>query len=244
MSMDDFVNTELLKLQSAGLTDRTPFCSEDRQLAEYFDGVLADDERHALERHLADCSFCLARVGALGRLESTQTAKRVPEDVLATAKQMTQKGRPRWARQAPAWAAAAVLTLALASMIDRNGETVNEQGVVPPAISGVPYGVGQLRNVEWAGQKLDVVFPAPDAEVGAGTVIRWSEIPGNTQYNIFILTSEGDVLWTERLAATEWAIAQAPSISAGDTYYFRVEALLSDGRTISSKHRAFRMADQ
>jgi len=51
------------------------------------------------------------------------------------------------------------------------------------------------------------------------------------------------VLWTQRLEGTEWALPESLSLAPGSKYYFRVEAPLPDGRTISSKHVVFQVKE-
>ena len=91
---------------------------------------------------------------------------------------------------------------------------------------------------------LDVLTPAPGQAVTRGSPIRWAEIPGNIHYNIFVLSNAGDVLWTERLQSTEWILQESLNLTTGGEYFFRVEAILPDGGTLSSKHLAFRVADR
>jgi hypothetical protein len=245
--MDDYRYTELLRLQSAELTGSTPFCPEDQQIAEYFDGDLNEAERLILERHLTDCRFCLARIGALERLEENRSNQRVPGAILATAKQMTHKIPVRRLRLAPAWASAAVIVIALFMIISKSQETVLEPGISPSALPSTGNNSRQLRNVNRDAMDINVLIPAPGADTGAemqpGSLIQWAEVPGNLHYNIYVLSNAGDVLWTERLKGTEWALHESLHLAAGSDYYFRVEAQLPDGRTVSSKHVVFQVAE-
>lgn len=242
--MDDQNHTELLRLQSAELTRITPFCPEDQEVAEYFDGDLAEVERTKLERHLADCRFCLARVGILERLEETNANTRVPGDVLATAKQMRRRAPVRWPKVAPAWAAAAVVVITLFTIANRNQEPVLEPGAAPSAVSSTEADSRQLRSVNRVVTDLNVLTPTAGADIIPGSSIQWAEVPGNLHYNIFVLSHTGDVLWTERLVGTEWVLREANYLEEGSKYYFRVEADLQDGRTVSSKHVLFRLAER
>ena len=91
---------------------------------------------------------------------------------------------------------------------------------------------------------LNVLTPAPGADLNPGSIIQWAEVPGNLHYNIFVLSNAGDVLWTQRLEGTEWVLHEPAYLAQGSKYYFRVEARLRDGRTVSSKHVAFRFAQR
>jgi hypothetical protein len=46
--MNDHKHIELLTLQAAELTERTPFCPKDQQIAEYFEEQLPEAERDRL----------------------------------------------------------------------------------------------------------------------------------------------------------------------------------------------------
>ena len=242
--MDDQNHIELLRLQSTELTGSTPFCPEDQEIAEYFDGDLAKAERTRMERHLTDCRFCLARIGILERLEENRTNKRIPGAVLATAKQMRKKAPPRWPRKAGGWATAAVVMITIFTIANRNQEPTVEPGATPPVVPSAEANSRQLRSVARVVTDLNVLTPTPGADILPGSLIQWAEVPGNLHYNIFVLSHAGDVLWTERLADTEWALLESIQLTEGDKYYFRVEANLQNGRTVSSKHLAFRFVER
>jgi hypothetical protein len=242
--MDDYNYTELFRLQSAELAGGTPFCPEDQEIAEYFDGDLAQAESTRLERHLADCRFCLARIGILERLEDSRISRRIPEAVLATAKKMAHRVPGRRPGLAPAWAAAAVVVIALFTIVSRNQESIPESGTASSVAPSTEESSRQLRTVNRVATDLDVLTPAPGADIYPGSLIQWAEVPNNVHYNIFVVSTAGDVLWTERVAGTEWVLQEALHLAAGGEYYFRVEAQLPDGRRVSSKSLAFRVAER
>ena len=242
--MDDLIYTKLLKLQSVELTRKTPFCPEDQKIAEYFEGDLAGAEQIQLERHLTDCRYCLARVGLLERMENPGCDKRVPEAVLAEAKQIDHQSVPRRPWQAPAWAAAALVVITLFTVAGRQQEPAMKPGADLSAGPAGEESSRQLRNVNRAGARLDVLIPEPGADINTGSVIRWAEVPGILHHNIFILSRAGDVLWTERVEGNEWILPEALHFAAGGEYFFRVEARLADGRILSSKHLNFRISQQ
>lgn len=241
--MDDYTAAHLLSLQTADLTGRTPFCPEDREIAEYFDGVATAVERIRLENHLAGCRFCLGRIGMLQRLQDDSAGGRIPEDVLATAKAMRQ-GPLRRHPRAPAWAAAAAVLVAVVSVLSNNPLEVSERGANPTAVLP-PHAVEpQLRNTSRAAGDLDVLSPAPGTVVARGSRIRWNPVPGNAHYRIFVLSSAGDVLWRESLQSTEWILPDELDLPAGDEFFFRVETELPAGNTVSSRHLVLRAANR
>ena len=240
--VDDQKYTELLQLQSADLNGATPFCPEDQVIAEYFDGELAETELGKLERHLTDCRFCLARIGMLERHEHKLADYRIPGAVLATAKQIKHQTPVSRPRLAPAWAAAAVVVIGLFIVIGRDQDLVPEPGTAPPMANSTEADSGQLRSIRRDVANINVLSPTPGAHINPGALIHWTDIPDNLHYNIFVLSNEGDVLWTERVATNEWTLLDSMQLTAGSNYYFRVEAHLPDGRSLSSKHLAFGIA--
>jgi hypothetical protein len=242
--MDDYNYTELFSMQASELTGKTPFCPEDQQIAEYFDGDLNDAERINLERHLTDCRFCLARIGILNRLEESIDNRRVPEAVLATAKQLPIEAPVRRLKFAPTLATAAVVVLALFTVVSKNPDPGLQPSSGPPVTSGFEETNIQLRSISRDAMNLSVLKPAPGADILPGSLIQWAEIPGKLHYNIYVLSSAGDVLWTERLGGTDWALDESLHLAANSTYYFRVEAILPDGRVLSSKHVSFGVTEQ
>jgi len=242
--MDNPDYTELLKLQSAELIQRTPFCPEDQEIAEYFDGEMKEAEILRLESHLTDCHYCLSRIGVLERMEHSRCNKRIPGAVLATAKQMKHKPPRRQLKRAPAWAAAAVVVIALFTVVNRNQEPTLEPGAVSSVALSAEESSRRLRSMKRISTELDVLSPSPGAEMSPGSLIRWAEVPDTLHYNVYVLSKAGDVLWKERLEGTVWAMQDSPQLSAGSEYYLRIEALLPDGRTLSSKHLALKIAEQ
>ena len=238
--MDDRNHTRLLHLQSAPLTDRTRFCPDDQRIAAYFDGGLDDSRRPALVRHLADCRFCQARLGMLERLATGQGARKASGDALAGAKQLPL-GRFGWKLPiAPALAAAAVVVLALALVIGGQREQVPAPAATQP---GAEQGPRELRTLRPGSSRVNVLVPAPGADIRPGSLIRWEEVPGRLHYTVQVLARTGDVLWTERTEKNEWAVRGAPQLEPGHDYWFRVEAMLADGRTLNSRYTAFRIPE-
>jgi len=243
--MDDYTHTDLLILQSAELTARTPFCPEDQEIAGYFDGHLAETERQTLEHHLADCRFCMARVGMLHRQQLETGSHRVPEEVLATAKQLRPGTRRRRLYRAPAWAAAAAIVIAVVSILSNsNLVSVPRYGINPELVLPPHAAENQLRGINGPANNLDILFPEPGAAIAPGSLIRWTRIPGDTHYTIFILSQAGDVLWSENLQSTEWILPDELKLPEGDEIFFRVEAELPAGDSLSSKHRVLRASDR
>jgi hypothetical protein len=240
--MDDQTHTELPILQSAGLGGRTPFCPEDQQIAEYFDEVLPAGERDTLERHLADCRFCLARIGMLQRLEQDPTARRIPEDVLATAK--TLKHNPmRRTRRAPAWAAAAAIFIAVGALYQYFPLDGIGQDALPRSHESEPTSsLSETRNIDPGALGPRFLSPREGVTVAAGvSLFTWTPVPNSLYYQVRIVSDDGDLLWQERVDGTEWQLPTGLALSPGLQYFVRVDAYLTDAKALQSDYLLFRL---
>jgi hypothetical protein len=243
--MDDHKHIELLTLQAAELTERTPFCPEDQQVAEYFEEQLPEAERDRLERHLADCRFCLARLGMVQRLEQSPTAPRIPEDVLATAKSMRQATVLR-SKQVPAWAAAAVLVVAVGILWQLF--PVREIGPVelPRIHKAEPSSdLRETRSVD-AGA-MGPRFLSPREGLGIisdASIFRWTAVPSSLYYEVRVVSDAGDLLWRERVEGTEWRLPAGLALTPGLDYFVRVDAYLTDAKTLQSGYLLFRPGER
>jgi hypothetical protein len=205
---------------------------------------LAELDRQSIERHLTDCRFCLARIGMLNRQQEAGSALRLPEEVLASAKRLARKPPSRGLKRAPAWAAAAVVVISVFMVMNSRQLPLPALGTGPAEEISNEESSSQLRRIDRSVMNLNVLNPVPGETIAPGSLVRWAKIPGNVHYNVFVLSNTGDVLWTERLQGTEWNMKEALQLVAGNEYFLRVEAVLPDGGTLSSKHTAFRVTDR
>ena len=241
--MDDFTNMKLMALQSAELAGPTPFCPEDQEIAEYFDGVLTEDEQARLERHLADCRYCLARVGMLGRLEGHRPDRRIPGEVLATAKAIARRVPGRWKKMAPVWAVAASVALALGvlSQLDSTGQS--EVRLIP-SFSTVEQSsnLRETRSVNSTVTGPSFLSPLESpATIPTGYSFRWTTVPNSRFYQVRIVSDNGDLLWQERITGTEWRIPAGTYLTPGTEYFVRVEAFLANTRSLKSEYLPFQV---
>jgi hypothetical protein len=239
--MDDHKHIDLLTLQAAELTERTPFCPEDQQIAEYFEDQLPETERDQVERHLADCRFCLARLGMLQRLEQNPVAPRIPEDVLATAKSI---GRVTVSRPngAPAWTAAAMLVIAVGVLYQIFPVRETGQAVLPRTHMNEPSsGLRDTRSVDPGAMGPRFLSPreGPDV-ISNASIFKWTAVPNSLYYEVRIVSDTGDLLWQERVDGTEWRLPAGLALTPGLEYFVRVDAYLTDAKTLQSGYMLFR----
>jgi hypothetical protein len=243
--MDDGKLTQLLWHDSADLTAATPFCPEDSLVAAYFEGTLGELGRGRLRNHLVECRYCQARLGNLARSASSSEDPLVPAQVLAEAKQMGNQATPKrrnW--RTPAWAAAAVLVLAVTLIFSGQLRQAPGNAPIQPIDPATDTDTRQLRSLGNYPSEIRIVEPTHGAILTPEAVVRWVGVPGIDRYEVFILTASGDLAWSERLDDTNWSPREAQGLVPGDRYYLRVEATLRDGTTVSSRHMDFRFTER
>lgn len=84
-------------------------------------------------------------------------------------------------------------------------------------------------------QRILIVSPAPSAEIAAGRVtFTWRSAGVDASYIITLQESDGRVVWTSSIADTVAALPEGVTLAAGLTWFWFVDAMLPDGRSLSS----------
>jgi hypothetical protein len=211
-----------LQNSAAGKHERTAFCPDDHDIAAFVDGALDDAARILIDRHLPDCPACVSRVGLLTRL--------LREDQ-ANAANPASTPAITWRQTAPKWAVAASVVLAIGWL-----------AWSPPINDFGDYAT--VRNVGSALTPPEILAPSTGV-LGSrdGFVIRWTEVPGSLYYEVRVVTDTGDLLSKARVEKTRWVIGEEIALEPGREYFIRVDAYLSDSKTVSSQHIPFRLRD-
>jgi len=241
--MDEHTLTQILQLKSRELPERTRFCPDDEYITEYFEGSLADQSRVALKRHLVDCSFCMARIGNLERLADEDEAWHIPGTVLADAKAFARQPAPSGTWRSPAWAAAALVVLTLSILGIQPGRN---PAVSVPVEQYIPELPRQLRSIEQAVLKPNIIFPVDGANIGTDELaIRWTSVSGSLHYDIRVVNAEGFIIYRDRVEdVTEWAPPTSHLLEPGIAYYVRVDAYLAGANNVSSDHILFTVEER
>lgn len=229
--MNDETLIRYLKTRPAKHRRRGWRCPEDIEIAAYADGRLAGNEKLSIERHLADCESCLGQVAFLARIRYSEVPVAVPGPLLARAREIAGRKTPY--ALLPAWtkaAAAAVACLALVAVVSvRVGLHQN-----PGSSATQPQPAGEVRSYSVV-TKLAVLSPAPESTVERKDLeFQWEATTGALDYDLRILTADGDVMWNAR---TEKNLLKVPAdikFEAGKKYFALVQANLADGKTIKS----------
>jgi anti-sigma factor RsiW len=231
-----------LRTASGGTRAGKPGCLGEQQLAAYADGTLPEADREPLQAHLADCAACLSLVGLLARDEGDEAVQEIPETVLARARALaTPTSRP-WYQQAPQWAAAALVLLALPVVL----HVARSPDAIPDVANEAttPATERSTRSLGGGVPALEVLQPAAGARVAPGRLsVRWTAIPSSDYYEVRIVDEAGALVAEQRVVATEWQPDSAVELRPGSDYYVHVEAHHSGGKTVGSAHVPFRASD-
>ncbi len=214
--------------------ERQPACPDDYRLASYMDGGLSERDHHTFETHLADCSFCMERIGILGRARESETSGSVLKPVNALANK-----RPNWQR--PRWATAALLVLAVGFFTDQLSTSRT------PASSdkfAKPSAVNE-RYVKPSSAIPEITFPLENSAVAREDLdFEWKLVPDGLFYDIRIVSDDGELITQQRVWDTHWSLPANFTLHPGAEYFVRVDAFVSEGKAISSEHIAFRIEDR
>ena len=222
---------DLLK-QSEVPIERQADCPDDYQLASYMDGGLSERDHGGFEVHVADCAFCIERIGILGRAGEMESSTATPAQVRAQASR-----RSHW-RRAPGWAAAALVVLAV-------GFVANQQSV-----HQVPADINELtsppivteRYVEQTSPIPELLSPLAGSSVDREKLVfKWKAVPDSLFYDIRIVSNDGEMITRQRVWDTQWPLPADTQLQADTEYFVRVDAYVSEARALSSEHIVFKI---
>jgi len=235
--------TELLRNLGSDPVNRTAQCPDDHDLAAFATGLLADEHRERLQRHVADCGYCLRQVGLLSHLADSEPLAGVSEFTMARARRLGKPRLDQGLRRTTHWAAAALVVLAVAAGVSQYASAPrgSASGNVSPAVSAYQeQASGQVRN---SGQSLSapkVLAPAKGAQVDPGNLtIQWTDVTGSLYYDVRIVSAEGDLIWEQQVSDDQLTLPPGMPFTPGTEYFVRVDAYLADARSISSHHVPF-----
>jgi hypothetical protein len=68
---------------------------------------------------------------------------------------------------------------------------------------------------------------------------RWEPVAGTLDYEIKLLTEEGDMIWTDITQASSLRLPADVKLEAGKRYFVQVRANLAEGKSVQSLPIAF-----
>ena len=139
----------------------------------------------------------------------------------------SRKNRKRWYLGSPLIAAAALVLLFVAN-----------------PFSTSPPGEPTLRGPPDAGNRLISAFdPADGATIGRDALtFVWSAIQPDVRYHITLTNARGEDLWRAETTDTSVTVSVDVNLVPGESYFWYVDALLLDGRSVTSGTRRFEFA--
>lgn len=178
----------------------------------FLDRRLTDGERSSVEAHLADCGVCRREVAEAGRLVMAMNVR-----------------RPMVLLPASLAAAAAIAFIALG--ITRIGRESPDRLRAPTASveTGATPRIGVLAPAD--GDTVRVRHP----------VFQWSAVAGAPTYRLTLTDESGETVWTTTTIDTSLTLPVRVVLQGRATYFWYVDALLADGRAVSTGVRTFSM---
>ncbi len=241
--MDQNKLIALLHQQETEISERTPFCPGDNEIAAYFDHKSPHHDNELSEQHLVNCGYCLARITVLAQLHKSDDDEQIPESLFALAGQFGHQPRRRF-RYASAWATAAAVVFATL-MTFSWGPSINQ---IPVSTSGgTPDSreYRQLRSMDEDALRPRLLSPMEGEGVDpVDLTIQWTEVPGSLYYDLYVMTDTGDLLVETRLTDSNWNGQPTDPLLPGKEYFVRVDAYFADSRSVSSEHVSFKVTDQ
>lgn len=207
---------------------------DENDIARYVDGRLSDDERRDIESHLAECYRCRNQVAAVHQILENREGQepaldpevRARAEALGTTEE-NGSHETKWGRRRPVVVSATVALLL--------------------GIGGLLYGQFQepapsrLRTSPDA-PALTVQAPADGATVSERPVFKCASVSEALGYRVTLRTPDGTVVWEGDTTAARVHLPADVSLTAGETYLWRAEALRADGTTLQSNARTFTYA--
>jgi hypothetical protein len=223
--------------------ERTPACPDDFVLAAITEGATELEDKENLKNHLSSCKYCIEQLADLSRIKELDDGEPVPDLALARAKRLGRNtGTPH---QAPRWAAAAVVVLALVIVGTRGPQTGEEPVITSPDAQQELKNPHQLRNIDRAVFAPRIISPLEGDSIETGDLkVQWTEVPGSLHYDVRVVTAEGFIVWTEQVKDTEWSPPVDHPLEPGVTYFVRVDAYLAVADSVSSEHIPFTMENR
>jgi hypothetical protein len=179
------------------------------QIAAFIDGRVSGDERAMIEAYLADNPAARAEVVEAARIVAAMPGLRASK-----------------MRFAPAAAIAAAAVFAI--VLFRPGSS--ETGSAPrPA---------ERRGVAEHSRAIEMVSPLEGGALNSHGAFTWHSVDGGS-YTIFILDESGKTIFQGNTTDTVQPMPAAVLKNGAGRYYWSVDALMSDGSSVTSGAREF-----
>jgi hypothetical protein len=88
---------------------------------------------------------------------------------------------------------------------------------------------------------VSVVAPTEGEDISGTPAFTWRAVPGATAYRITVSRADGDSVWAATVRDTTARPPASVALPEGDLYYWYVDVLLADGRSIGGTAHEFRV---
>lgn len=186
-----------------------PVHPTDEQLAAFLDRRLTSDQRDRVLAHLAACAKCRADM----------TAARVALDTSRSTWSM-------WRRPALTLIAAVLAFVFIPRLFEDVPQAAERTPAPATPMDGMP--------------RITVIVPAAGDVVTDSVVdLRWRPMGADATYHVSLQDGAGRLVWEATLGDTTATVPRTVAIDKGETYFWSVDARLSDGRTAASGANRF-----
>lgn len=225
-------------------------CPGDETIAAYVDGALREDGKTRVEAHLANCESCRSVVADVVKLSR---AAELPTPPLAVAKNASLILPRTRTRSAFIWGPAvamAVIGLIIAIIILRREPP--KIALSSPSVSSAPSIAKLIPTIPNDGTVRDItrqpripsiapviVSPRQDSTVeGDQLQFTWKAFQRSRYYEVIVVTSDGDLLWSGRTQASSLRLPRKVVLKRA-SYFVWVTAYLMDGQVAKSSLTKF-----
>ena len=96
-----------------------------------------------------------------------------------------------------------------------------------------------LRGDSLLATALVLIAPSDGAELREPPVLAWRPVAGAAAYRVLVSRSDGDSVWAETTRDTTATPPRAALETSPEPYYWYVDALLADGRSVGGAPHQF-----
>jgi hypothetical protein len=219
-------------------------CPPPTTVAAYVDGRLEGPSHLRVERHLADCSHCLNEVGLLVHAQELGQTDQPSSEVLAHVRSLGDRKvgnslTPAWGWAAASACAAMIAFLAVRALLIPGA--ISPMSPPDTALSDALQ-APSARNVPEARSAPELINPREGALLSRKNLnFKWRTVTGTRDYDILIVTAEGNLVWQGHTAEPHIQIPDEVPLAARQPYFVWVRAQLPEGKALRSTAVSFRI---
>jgi anti-sigma factor RsiW len=124
------------------------------------------------------------------------------------------------------------------------GVTAAAAAVIAVVLIGPRLGERQTRTPPVRGDESTpavVTLSPPDGATLTAPVFAWRPVAGATAYRIAITRADGDSVWAASVRDTSIRAPEGVLVPSAEGYFWYVDALLADGRSVAGTAHEFRL---